>query len=91
MDLPPELTHSELGHADEPGLAARTWASACEYGREQTGRAYLRAVMRRYEGNVAEAARYAEVERESFYRLLRKHGVDPIDFRRNKRQQGGDS
>lgn len=90
MDLPPELTRSETGSEDDPALVDRNWASACEYGREQTGRLYLRAVLRRYEGNVAEAARHADVERESFYRLLRKHGVDPMDFRRRSKRQGED-
>jgi two-component system response regulator HydG len=37
--------------------------------------------MRRFEGQVAEAAQHAGVERESFYRLLRKHGVEPSAFR----------
>ena len=37
--------------------------------------------MRRFEGQVAAAAEQAEVERESFYRLLRRHGVNAADFR----------
>ena len=34
-----------------------------------------------HNGQVTEAAKHAGVERESFYRLLRKHDVDPTLFR----------
>ncbi len=82
-DLPPEVLKNEFKNEEDPALAACTWARACEYGREQTARRYLEAVLRRFSGSVADAARHADVERESFYRLLRKHQVDPIDFRRS--------
>ena len=39
------------------------------------------AVLRRFDGQIAEAAAHAGVERESFYRLLRKYGVDAAAFR----------
>ncbi len=44
--------------------------------------------MRRFEGQIAEAAAQAGVERESFYRLLRKHGVDAVAFRVNAADAG---
>lgn len=44
-------------------------------------RAYLEAVLRRFEGNVAAAAAHADLERESFYRLCRRHGLSPTDYR----------
>jgi len=53
------------------------WQEAVEQGRRQVAQRYLQAVLRRYGGRIAEAAEHAGVERESFYRLLRKHGVRP--------------
>lgn len=44
-------------------------------GRRETARQYLRAVLERYSGRITEAAVHAGVERESFYRLLRRYGV----------------
>jgi len=83
VDLPPEILRSSA-HAredEDPLLSAGTWAEALERGRVDVGRRYLQAVLRRCEGQVAEAAAHAGVERESFYRLLRKHGIDPSTFR----------
>ena len=77
-DLPPELL-DEVGpiHAD----AALTWHEAMDRARERAGSAYLRMTLAAEAGNVAAAARRAGVERESFYRLLRRHGVRPDDYR----------
>ncbi|MEZ4459154.1 MAG: sigma-54 dependent transcriptional regulator [bacterium] len=76
-DLPPELSRSGASGA----LSTLTWSEALERGRLQVGRQYLEDVLRRYQGNVQDAAEQAGVERESFYRLLRKHGVDAAAFR----------
>jgi len=38
---------------------------------------------------VTEAARHAGVERESFYRLLRKHDVDRAAFRADSEEEDG--
>jgi two-component system response regulator HydG len=80
-DLPPDLLRASRPEDDDAALSSATWDEALERGRAETGRRYLTAVMRRFEGQVAEAAQHAGVERESFYRLLRKHGVEPSAFR----------
>ena len=49
--------------------------------REETNRRYLAAVLRRFSGDVTEAARHAGVERESFYRLLRRADLTAEEFR----------
>ena len=46
-----------------------------------TARNYLEAVLRRFEGDVAAAAAHAQLARERFYRLCRKHGLSPTDYR----------
>ena len=42
---------------------------------------YLREALRRTGGNVTRAAEEAELLRQVFQRLLRRHGIDPEDYR----------
>ena len=42
---------------------------------------YLRCLMQSTDGNVSQAARLAERNRSEFYKLLRKHSLDPDEFR----------
>ena len=88
VDLPPEVLRGTHGTEEDPSLSLCTWAQAVERGRADVGRRYLEALMRRFDGQVAEAAAQAGVERESFYRLLRKHGVDAGAFRGNAGDAG---
>jgi two-component system response regulator HydG len=72
--LPPDVTSTggpELGAS----LVNMKWHDAIELGRREAGRQYLQAVLGRCGGRIAEAAIHAGVERESFYRLLRRYGV----------------
>lgn len=43
--------------------------------------AYVRGALDHYAGNVSRAAEAAEVDRKTFYRLLRKHHLQPYTFR----------
>lgn len=88
VDLPPELLRGASGGVEDPSLVAGTWSDALEKGRIDIGRRYLEGVMRRFKGQVAQAATHAGVERESFYRLLRKHGVEPAAFRKASESKG---
>jgi len=83
-DLPPEVARAYASVPAGPELGTITWSEAVERGRAETARLYLEAVLRRFHGNVAEAALQAGVERESFYRLLRRHGVEPAAFRERR-------
>jgi two-component system response regulator HydG len=74
-DLPPEVLGARPRESTK--LGDLTWSEAVEQGRITTARSYLEEVLQRYEGRVSEAAAHAGVERESFYRLLRRFGVDP--------------
>ncbi|MBX3249679.1 MAG: sigma-54-dependent Fis family transcriptional regulator [Myxococcales bacterium] len=49
--------------------------------RQRFDRAYLVEVLRRTQGNVSAAARLAGRNRTDFHDLLRRHGIDPNDFR----------
>ncbi|HVZ36340.1 MAG TPA: helix-turn-helix domain-containing protein, partial [Polyangiaceae bacterium] len=73
--LPPEVTRSTPELATN--LISMTWQAAIDHCRRDGGRKYLQAVLEHHGGRVAEAAAHAGVERESFYRLLRKYGVQP--------------
>lgn len=42
---------------------------------------YLSKLMKATGGNVSQAARLADRNRTEFYRLLKKHGIDPSEFR----------
>ena len=54
---------------------------ALDASRDQVGPSYLRALLRKHRGKVAAAARQAGIERESFYRLLRRYGIAPGAYR----------
>ena len=63
-------------------LAALSWNDATAEARASAARYYLEEVLRRHGGNVTEAAAHAGVERESYYRLLRRFGAK-VDERRS--------
>ena len=66
----------------QPPWETLSWSDALARGRVDVARRYLVALLKRFEGDVVKAAAQAKVERESFYRLLRKHGIQPDGFRR---------
>ncbi len=43
---------------------------------------YVRALLRRCDGNISQAARLARKDRKDFYDVIRRTGVDPAQFRR---------
>ena len=85
QDLPTEI--AELPAKDQVDLASLTWTEALDRGREEVARHYLEEVLRKHHGRVADAAAHAGIERESFYRLMRRFGVE-ADATRPKRGSG---
>jgi two-component system response regulator HydG len=77
-DLPAEVRQADDG-ARAPDFASLPWQEAMDQARDEAARRYLLAVLRRVGNKVAAAAQHAGVERESLYRLLRKHGVRPVE------------
>ena len=72
-DWPPEVTGTrQQGAAD---LASMPWSEAQGLADADAGRQYLEEVLKRHGGRIAEAAAHAGVERESFYRLMRRYQV----------------
>lgn len=79
-DLPPEVLG--VPSQDQPvDLTHLDWSHAMEEAKNRFGRQYLRSLLRKHRGQVAEAASAAGVERESFYRLMRRYDVNPDTFR----------
>jgi DNA-binding NtrC family response regulator len=77
-DIPAEIRGE--GPANPGGLAG-TFALARERHLATFEQAYLESALRRSGGDVTRAAGDAGVPRATFYRLLKKHGVDPARFR----------
>ena len=69
--------------ATDDELGRLTYREAVDTSRVETNRRYLEAVLRRFHGDVSTAAEHAGIERESFYRLLRRAGLSAEDFREN--------
>lgn len=58
-----------------------SYRDAIRAGREKSARRYLQEILRASRGNVTRAAMRAGLERESFYRLLRRYEIRPDDYR----------
>jgi DNA-binding NtrC family response regulator len=58
-------------------LSLTKWADA----KEAFASRYLRSVLSRVGGNISFAARESGMLRQAFQRLLKRHGVDPDDYR----------
>jgi two-component system response regulator HydG len=82
--LPPELACAgplRITSASDVDLSKLSYRDAVDASREETNRRYLEAVLRRFRGDVVASATHAGMERESFYRLLRRCGISAEDFR----------
>jgi len=83
LELPDATGSDDLNVADEP----RDLRNA----RDGFEREFLRRVLERHSARVAPAARDCGVSRETFYRLLRKHGLDrPTNRSRVEESKGSD-
>ncbi|MFV8749163.1 sigma-54-dependent transcriptional regulator [Nannocystaceae bacterium ST9] len=84
-DLPPELRVApERGPGSDrldASTVDMTWQQAIDHARDRMAPSYLRTLLAAAQGNVVAAANRAGIERESFYRLLRKYGVRADEFR----------
>ncbi|MBI2394869.1 MAG: hypothetical protein HYV09_35195 [Deltaproteobacteria bacterium] len=87
--LPDEISGLRPGRRRDPPLelATLTYREAVDRVRNEGVRRYLESLLQSAEGNVAAAAQLAAVERESFYRLCRRFGVDPAGFRTEARSR----
>ena len=92
--MSPELTAALQENASiqvecQTALLEHVYQTAACLPPEKSKR-YLEAVLRKFRGDVSLAAEHASIERESFYRLLRRAGLSAEDFRDNSDTRGGD-
>ena len=80
-DLPANLRSRAAIPEVSPPLTSLTYREVLAAGRERTTRDYLVALLAAVGGNVTQAAERAGVERETFHRLLKRHGIRAEDFR----------
>lgn len=82
-DLPPEITGR--GPALRPATAMTDFSASFPDAKRTVvdgfEREYVAAVLQRHGGNVSRSAQQAGIDRSSFQRLMRKHGVHSDDFR----------
>ncbi len=85
--MPPEVR----GHALSKGgrsIAEMTYREAVDAARDEAARRYLEALLAEHQGNVTAAAAKAGIERESFHRLLRRHGLRAEAWRDDNPEPG---
>jgi DNA-binding NtrC family response regulator len=71
---------ADLSSAGDP--RSRGFHKTVTTARDRVSRDYLVALMIEFGGEVATAAQVAALTRESLYRLLRRYGIRPEDFKR---------
>lgn len=62
-------------------LASLSYREMLTVTRDRSTREYLSSLLTKFDGNVPQAALHAGVERESFYRLLKRYGIHATTFR----------
>lgn len=65
----------------DPRLPMEIYAEFKERGIEVAGKAYFKALLIHYRGNVSRIAKHAEVDRRHLHRLLQKWELDATQFR----------
>jgi DNA-binding NtrC family response regulator len=63
-------------------LTHLTWKDALVEVERRAARSYFRSLLEETSGNVSEAAKRADLARESMHRLMRKHGLSSNTFRK---------
>lgn len=79
--LPAAIGGRLLTGEPSPAATSLTYREVLAAGRERTTRDYLVALLTAAGGNVTNAAERAGVERETFHRLIKRHGIRAEDFR----------
>lgn len=81
----PALTETDLGFASEGNtdVDAESFASAKARVIEHFERNYLQNLLASHGGNITHAAQAASKNRRAFFELMRKHQIQPAQFRVN--------
>jgi DNA-binding NtrC family response regulator len=79
-DLPEKVGRPPAADTGVPALD-RYLQSDYATARDAFERAYLRGTLKQARGNMAEAARRAGLDRSHYFRLVRRQGIDPSEFK----------
>jgi DNA-binding NtrC family response regulator len=77
-DLPEEII---AGAVRRPECSTEGFFAAREQQMAAFEKSYLEQSLRRRGGDVTQASREAKLPRATFYRLMKKHGLNPSDYR----------
>jgi DNA-binding NtrC family response regulator len=80
-DLPDEIRVSAEGLGAPERTAVGSFTEARDHHLARFERAYLEAALRESLGDVSRACETSGIARATFYRMLKRHGVDPDRFR----------
>lgn len=80
-DLPPQVIGDSTPTVSSEHLASLTYQEAIDLARDNMLKPYLSALMKTFRGKVTAAASQAKIERQTLHRLLKKHSINPSDFR----------
>ncbi len=85
--LPAEIRGAPLGTPLSPAESDErmfdlSLREAVNVSRDKISRHYVIGVLQRFQGDVSAAATHAGIERESFYRLMRRYNLVASDFRK---------
>ena len=73
---------TEAPRAAASNIASLPYREALASERDRATREYLVALLADVSGNVTQAAERAGIERESFHRLMKRHGIRAEDYRK---------
>lgn len=76
-DLPDYISQNTTG---KPRQAKPKTEMGFREARDAFVRNYLKNTLRLHNGNMAESARYAQIDRAQFFRMVRSHELDPKEF-----------
>ena len=79
-DLPDRILRETVRNRNETLPGATTISGTYAEAKTAFERRYLEHTLRLSRGNMAAAARAAGVDRSHYFRMIRRHGLDPLQF-----------
>ncbi len=77
-DIPQVIVRTSIKYS---GIDGNLFSASHHDFKFESVRLYLSRLLNRCKGDMPEAARIAGIKREALYRLCKKHGIKPADFR----------
>ena len=78
----PERIRKAVASSSPPQTGARDYKTLKQQIIDNFEKNYLSEILKQAEGKISRAAELAGINRVNFYKLLRRHGFDPEEFRK---------